>query len=123
MSKDGLAMAPAGITKAPTMYEEIETIEDVARGHVLVTELIVYVFDKVVDVIDELSGIPTGAKKTLEKGRKPCFCQTKEQELIFAKNNPGVRIESFTVQLLKSTAIKYLNDPENMKQFKEKENG
>ena len=116
--KDGLAVAPQETTPAPTMYEEIEVIEDVARGHVKVVELIAY------DVIGKRKDddgrimVKDGKEVPLEKGRKPYFCQTKEQELIFKENNPDVRIESFNVQLLKSTAIKYLNDPENMKQFR-----
>lgn len=119
MSKDGLAVAPQGTTTAPTMYEEIEVIEDVARGHVKVVELIAYDFDKMVDVIDELTNQPTGTKRKIEKSRGPFFCQTKEQELIFKENNPDARIETFNVQLLKSTAIAKLNDPKNMDAFKE----
>ena len=119
MSNKGLAETSTGTISAPTMYEEIEVIEDVARGHVKVVELIAYDFDKMEDVIDELTNQPTGAKRKLEKSRGPFFCQTKEQELAFKNNNPGARIETFNVQLLKSTAIEKLDDPKNMKAFEE----
>lgn len=119
MSKDGLAVASQGTTTAPTMYKEIEVIEDVARGHVQVVELIAYDFDKMVDVIDELTNQPTGKQKKLEKSRGPFFCQTKEQELVFKQNNPDARTETFTIQLLKSTAIAKIDAPKNMKAFEE----
>ena len=121
MSEDGLAVAPKGTTIAPGMYEDIEAVEDVARGHVLVVELIVYEFDRMEEVIDDLDGKATGKMRKVEKSRRPYFCQTKEQEVVFAENNPDGRIETFTVQLLKSTAIAKLNDPENMKQFRIRE--
>ena len=124
MNNDGLAAAPMRTTSAPKgMYEEIEEIEDVARGHVRVKEILTYEFVRMEEIIDDFTGKPTGNERKVEKSRGPYFCQTKEQELIFKKNNPGVRIESFSIQLLKSTAIKRLNDPENVKQFKEKDNG
>ena len=121
MSKTGLAVASDETTTAPTMYEEIEVIEDVARGHVQVVELVAYDFDKMVDVIDGLTGKPTGKQKKLEKPRGPFFCQTKEQEIIFKQNNPDARIETFTIQLLKSTGIAKLDDPETMKAFTKRE--
>lgn len=98
------------------MYEEIEQDENVARGCVKVKEIIAYDFVRMEKEIDELTGKPTGKKKRIEKG-SPYFCQTKEQEQAFKENNPGIRTEMFEIQLLKSTAIKYLNDPENIKQF------
>jgi len=127
MPDKGLAAAsPVETTSAPQgMYREIEEIEDVARGHVRVMEIIVYEFDRMEEIEDEFTGQYTGKKRKVEKSRGPYWCQTKEQEVIFKDNNPGVRTETFNVQLLKSTAIKYLNDPENMKQFtkKGKQNG
>ncbi len=118
MNKDGLAVTPAGTISAPKgMYEEIEEIEDVARGHIRVVELIAYEFDRMEEIIDEFTDEPTGKMRKVEKSRRPYFCQTKEQEVIFKENNSDLRIETFSIQLLKSTAIKYLNDPENMKQF------
>lgn len=118
MSKNGLAVAPGGTTLAPEeLYVEMEQDEDVARGHVRVKEIIVYDFDRMEKIIDDFTGEPTGKERVVEKGRKPYFCQTKEQELIFKENNPDVRTESFSIQLLKSTAIKKLNDPRNVKQF------
>ena len=82
------------------MYEEIEQDENVARGCVKIKEIIAYRKNKVGEAY---------------------FCQTKEQEQTFKENNPGVRTEMFEIQLLKSTAIKYLNNPENKKQFTKKE--
>ncbi len=50
------------------------------------------------------------------------FCKTKEEECIFSENNLGVEIETFSIELLASTARKYLDNPENKKQFtKQKE--
>jgi len=124
MEKTGLAEAQTRTTSAPkTMYKEIEEIEDVARGHVKVIEILVYEFDRMEEVIDEFTGQSTGKERKVEKSRGPYWCQTKEQEIIFKENNFGVRIETFNIQLLKSTAIKYLNSPENMKHFKERDNG
>lgn len=100
--------------KAPKkmlMYEEMEQDENVAKGCVKVTEIIAY------DVVGKKKD-EDGKETIVEKGRRPYFCQTKEQENVFTENNPGIRTETFGVQLLKSTAIKKLNDPENMKQFK-----
>ena len=128
MTNDGLAATPEGITSAPTLYEEVEQGDEVARGHVQVKEIIAYDFVEKRKVIErDKLGNEIGSKMVIiENGRKPYFCQTKEQELIFLENNPGVRTEdfnsgvrteSFSIQLLKSTAIKYLNDPRNRKQF------
>jgi hypothetical protein len=93
-----------------TMYKEIEQDENVARGCVKVIEIIAY--------------DPVGKKKNedgkeiiVEKSRGPFFCQDSEDAVVFAENNPNARTESFTIQLMKSTAIRYLNDPENMRQF------
>ncbi len=120
MSDNGLAAASVETTSAPELYEEIEQIGDVARGHVEVKEIIAYDFVRREYVKDEF-GNKTDKQRVVEKGRSPYFCQTKEQELTFKENNPDVRIESFSIQLLKSTAVKYLNDPRNVKQFKSKE--
>jgi hypothetical protein len=111
MEKTGLAETPKVTTSAPTMYREIEQDEDVARGHVKIVEIIAYDF-----VRKEKNDI--GKEKTIEKGREPYFCQDAEDILVFKEKNPNVRTETFTVQVLKSTAIKYLNNPRNMKQFK-----
>jgi hypothetical protein len=138
MSNDGLAVTPEGTTAAPTLYEEVEQGDEVAKGHVAVKEIIAYDFVERKKVIEkDKLGNEIGSKWVIiENGRKPYFCQTKEQELIFKENNPGVRevdsnkvviaasgvrTESFSIQLLKSTAIKYLNDPRNVKQFTKKE--
>jgi hypothetical protein len=96
-----------------TMYKEIEQDEDVARGHIKVVETIVY------DVVGKKKN-EDGKDIPVERGRI-YFCQDKEDALILAENNPGKRTESFTVQLLKSTAVKYLNKPENIKEFTKKE--
>lgn len=122
--KDGLAETSQGTTPAP-MYVELEQDENVARGCVRVKELIAYeATKKPRRYAPEKPGL-VGEKKTdrdgnvlyVEISHKPCFCQTTEQEQAFLENNSGLRIETFTIQLLKSTAIKFINDPENMKQF------
>ena len=120
MSNDGLAVTPEGTTAAPKLYEEMEQMGDVARGHVEVKEIIAYDFVRKEYVKDEF-GNKTDKQRVVENGRPPYFCQTKEQEVIFKENNPDARIETFSVQLLKSTAIKYLDDPRNVKQFTKKE--
>lgn len=128
MSNDGLAVTPEGTIAAPTLYEEVEQGDDVAKGHVQVKEIIAYDFVEKKKVIErDKLGNEIGSKWVIiENGRPPYFCQTKEKELVFLENNPGtrtedfnsgVRTESFSIQLLKSTAIKYLNDPRNVKEF------
>lgn len=119
------------ITKAPTMYREVEQNENVARGHVEVIEIIAY------DATEEPRRHPPDKGQAEGKGdiikdrngnvlyveisRGPYFCQDPEDALIFAENNPTTRTESFTVQVRKTTAIKYLDAPRNMKQFKKRE--
>jgi len=117
MSKDGLAVASQETTSAPSMYREEEQDETVARGCVRVTEVIAYDFVRMETVMDELTGKPTDMKKKIEKSRGPYFYQDSEDFLVFQKNNPKARIESFDIQMRKSTAIKRINNPENMKQF------
>lgn len=138
MVEKGLAAASsAETTTAPkTMYKEVEQNENVARGYVEVTEIIAYDYVGKEEVIDDLTGEPTGQMRIVEKGRSPYFCQDKEDVRIFMDNNPGtrtedankvviaasgVRTETFVIQLFKSTAIKYLNAPRNMKQFERPE--
>jgi len=122
MAKEGLAVAAEATTSAPeTMYVEVEQDENVARGCVRIKELIAYDFVKKVKGEDgRVLTDRAGNERIVENSRRPCFCQTPEQEAIFSENNSGpkVRIETFTIQLLKPTAIKFLNDPENMKQFR-----
>ena len=126
---EGLAKTSKETTKAPTMYQEIEQNENVARGHVEVIEIIAY------DATKEPRRRPLEKGQTkgdimkdsdgnilyVEISRGPYFCQDPEEALIFAENNPDTRTETFTVQIRKSTAIKYLDSPENMKQFKKRE--
>jgi hypothetical protein len=100
--------------KPRTMYKEIEQDENVARGCVKVIEIIAY------DPVGKKRNEDDTKDVIIERGRAPYFCQDAEDELIFAENNPDARTEKFNVQLLKSTAIKYLNAPENMRQFTRK---
>ncbi len=126
MNKDGLAAAPAGTTEAPKeMYVEVEQDENVAKGCVQVKELIAYDFVEKKKVIekDKIGNVIGEKEVIIEKSRNKCFCQSPEDAVIYKANNPDARIETFSIQLLKSTAKKYINDPENMKQFKEKDNG
>jgi hypothetical protein len=125
MSKLGLAEASKEITEAPTMYREIEQEENVARGCVEVIEIIAYDATKEPRrQLPEKDGTKGLVKKDkegnvlyVENGRAPYFCQDPEDALTFAENNPDARTETFTIQLRKSTAIKYMNAPRNMKQF------
>ena len=122
----GLAETAEATTPAPKkMYRELEQGENVARGCVEVKELIAYeATSEPRRCAPEKPGIK-GEIKTdrdgkilyVEISRKPCFCQTPEQERIFRENNSDSRIETFTIQLLKSTAIEAIDNPENMKQF------
>lgn len=138
MTRQGQAEAAgttvAATTEAPKkkeyeMYEEMEQGENVARGCVKVTEIIAYDATKeprryMPEKAGDKGEIMTDKEGNIlyvEVGRQPYFCQTKEQESIFAENNPGIRTETFGIQLLKSTAIKYLDDPRNIKQFTKKE--
>lgn len=129
MSNAGVATAQKEITKAPTMYREVEQNENVARGHVEVIEIIAY------DATKEQRRHPLDKGQTVgdvmkdkddnvlyvERSRGPYFCQDPEDALVFSENNPDTRTETFTVQIRKSTAIQYLDSPENMKQFKKRE--
>ncbi len=129
MSKDGLAETSVVETTPAPMYVEIEQDENVARGCVRVKELIAYEATKEPRRCTPEKPGGKGEIKTDREGntlyvevpRKPYFCQTSEEERIFSKNNsdPKIRIETFTIQLLKSTAIDFINDPDNMEQFKE----
>ncbi len=115
-------------TKAPTMYREIEQEENVARGHVEVIEIIAYDATKEPrrhalergEVQERIKKDDYGKTMYVEASRGPYFCQDPEDALIFAENNPTTRTETFTVQVRKSTAVRYLDAPENMKQFKKK---
>ena len=126
---DGLAKTSKEITKAPTMYREIEQDDNVARGHVEVIEIIAYDATKEPrrripekdGLVGEIMKDKDGSVLYVEKGRAPYFCQDPEDALIFAENNPDARTETFTVQVRKSTAIEYLDAPRNMKQFKKRE--
>ncbi len=126
---DGITKTSKETTKAPTMYREIEQNENIARGHVEVIEIIAY------DATKEPRRQPLEKGQTkgdirkdkdgnilyVEISRGPYFCQDPEDTLTFAENNPDTRTETFTVQVRKSTAIKYIDAPENMKQFKKRE--
>ena len=118
MSKDGLAVASEETTSAPKgMYREEEQDETVARGCVRVTEVIAYDFVRMEKVRDELTGKFTDMERKVERSRGPYFYQDSEDFIIFKENNPDARLESFGIQMLKSTAIKRMNSRENMKQF------
>ncbi len=127
MSKEGLAAAPQGTTPAPTMYREekvrtingvVEIDETVARGCVKVIEVIAYDFVRMEKVMDELTGQPTDVERKIEKSRGPYFYQDPEDFHIFRENNPKARLESFDIQMRRSTAVKRINNPENVKQFR-----
>ena len=113
MSETGLAETSQETTPAPTMYREEEQDETVAKGHIRVTEVIVY------DVVGKKKN-EDGKEVDVEKGRRPYFYQDPEDYITFRDKNPKARLETFGIQMLRSTAIKYLNDSENMKQFERK---
>ncbi len=126
---DGLAKTSKETTKAPTMYREIEQDDNVARGHVEVIEIIAYDATKEPrrrvpekdGLLGEIMKDKDGNTLFVEVSRGPYFCQDPEDSLTFSENNPDTRTETFTVQVRKSTAIKYLDAPENMKQFQKRE--
>ncbi len=128
MNKEGLAVASVETTPAPAMYREVEQQENVARGCVEVIEIIAYDATKEPrryppekpGIIGEIMKDKDGGVLYVEVGHAPYFCQDPEDSLIFAENNPDVRTETFTIQVTKSTAIKYLNSQRNMKQFERK---
>ena len=121
----GLAETSKETTKAPTMYRDVEQDENVARGCVEVIEIIGYRATKVPrrhppeknQAKGEIMKDSDGKTLYVEDGLSPYFCQDPEDENVFKENNPDLRTESFTVQLRKSTAIKYIDSPRNMKQF------
>ena len=127
MSKTGLAETPTETISAPTMYKEIEQAENVARGCVEVIEIIAYdATKKPKRGLQEADGSMGEIKKDkygktlyVENGRAPYFCQDPEDAMIFSENNPDVRTETFTIQVRKSTAKKYLDTKRNMNAFKE----
>ena len=100
-------------TKAPTMYQEVEQDEDVARGHIKVIEIIAY--EKVGETQNDV-----GKKTDVMEGRGMYFCQFPEDVQKFESNHPKLKIEQFTVQVQKKTAINYINNPKNIEAFKEK---
>lgn len=118
MSKDGLAAAPTGTTVAPDMYREEEQDETVTRGYVRITEVIAYDFVRMEVIKDEQTGKDTDMKRKIEKSRGPYFYQNSEDYVVFRENNPDARLETFGIQVLRSIAIKYMNRPENIEQFK-----
>ena len=128
MSNDGSAVASKGTTSAPTMYQEIEQGENVARGCVEVVEIIAYDATKEPrrhppeknTVKGEIMKGRNGETLYVEISRGPYFCQDPEDVLVFIENSPNTRTETFTIQIRKFTAIKYLDAPDNMKQFERK---
>ncbi len=119
MSKDGLAVAPEGTTPAPkAMYREEEQDETVARGCVRITEVIAYDFVRMETIKDEQTGQDTDMKRKIEKSRGPYFYQDSEDFIVFKENNPKARLETFGIQVQRSTAVRYINKPENIEQFR-----
>ena len=127
---NGLAETSEETIPAP-MYVEMEQGENIARGCVEVTEVIAYDITKEprrhapakAGVQGEIMTDKEGKTLYVEIPHAPCFCQDPALVQNFTDNHPDARIETFTIQLRKNTAIKKLNDPENMKQFKEVDNG
>jgi hypothetical protein len=129
MSKDGLAVAPQGTTSAPKgMYREEEQDETVARGCVRITEVIAYDATKTPrryppeepGIAGAIMTDRSGKTLYVENSRGPYFYQDSEDFVIFKENNPNARLETFGIQVLRSTAVKYINRPENIEQFTRK---
>jgi len=57
----------------------------------------------------------------INMGDKKYFCETQLEHQAFKENNPTAKTESFNVEMPTDQADKYLNDPENKKQFVRKE--
>lgn len=53
----------------------------------------------------------------INANHKTYLCSTAREQQIFSENNPGVETESFNIELTAEQAERYLNDPENKKQF------
>ena len=62
---------------------------------------------------------PESMKKVIQINArgKTYFCATNQEQQIFTQNNPGVETETFNIELTSDVADRYLNDPENKKQF------
>jgi len=126
MSKQGLAEATKVTTPAPTMYQELEQNENVARGCVEVIEVILYDATKTPQrYLSERHGVAGAIKRDEsgsilyeEAGRDPYFCQDPLDVYTLEENNPKSRVETFTIQLRKPTAIEYINSKRNMDAFK-----
>lgn len=124
---DGLAKTSKETTEAPTMYREIEQAENVARGCVEIIEIIGYKATKELrrhppdkdQAIGDIIFDKEKNKLYVEIPYGPFYCQEPDQSMTFTENNPNIRTETFTIQVRKATAMAYLNDPENIKQFKE----
>lgn len=61
----------------------------------------------------------TKGVEVIEHGKK-YYCTTPQEQKIFTENNPDVETESFNIELSVADANKYLNDPENKKEFTRK---
>lgn len=60
-----------------------------------------------------------GQKKIIQinaKGKK-YFCETPQEQQIFAENNPGVKTETFNLEMPIAIANGRLNAPGNKEQF------
>ena len=57
----------------------------------------------------------------INMGGKKYICETAAEEAIFTENNPGVKTETYHLELPDHIIDGYLNDPENKKQFTRKE--
>ena len=57
----------------------------------------------------------------INMGDKKYICQTAAEEAIFRENNPGIKVETYHLELPEHIAQGYLSDPENKKQFTSKE--
>ncbi len=57
----------------------------------------------------------------INMGGKKYICETAAEVAIFAENNPGVKTDTYHIELPNHIIQGYLDDPENKKQFTRKE--
>lgn len=58
----------------------------------------------------------------INMGKNRYFCKNSQEQEIFDENHPGAKTESFTIELPDYIAKKYLDNPDNKKQFERKKN-
>ena len=97
-------------TAPKKMFKNIEQNENVPRGYVEIIQIIIY----------EKTGTTKNDADREVDTYTPLgifFCQDKEDELKITTKYSKNKMEVFTIQTLKSIAEKYIDNPDNMKEF------